>query len=321
MKQFTRAAAALAVLLLGAGSAAAEFPERPVSIIVPWAAGGGTDTVVRIFAAGFEKELGVPVNVVNRPGGNGIAGHNAIASATPDGYTLGAASPEIAFYKTLGTSEITPDSVDLFSRLAVIPAGVTVREDSPFKTIDDLIKAAKENPKGTFSGSGTGTGGSWHIAMGGLLKAAGLPADQARWVPSQGGTPALQDVVSGGITMFTGSPIEAKSLLEANRVRTIVMMTSERQDAFPNVPTTKEANIDWVYENWFALVAPKGIPAEARKKLYDAAKRAHALPEVQDMLKQRGIKPVWDEPGTFEKYVAEFVSKGTAVLKDLGLAK
>src|SRR5215204_4119278 len=112
----TRRTLVAAGALLASAGAAVAFPDRPVSIIVPWAAGGGTDTVVRIFAAGFEKELGQPVNVINRPGGNGVAGHNAIATATPDGYTLGAASPEIAFYKTLGTADITPQNFDLFSR-------------------------------------------------------------------------------------------------------------------------------------------------------------------------------------------------------------
>ena len=196
----TRRTLLAAGALLASAGAALAFPDRPVQIIVPWAAGGGTDTVVRIFAAGFEKELGVPVNVVNRAGGNGITGHSAIANAAPDGYTIGAASPEIAFYKALGTGDLTPASFDLFSRIALIPAGVTVKADAPYKTLADFLKAAKDSPKGTLMASGTGTGGSWHIAAGGLMKSAGLEADRLRWVPSQGGAPALQDVAAGGIT-------------------------------------------------------------------------------------------------------------------------
>src|SRR3712207_3686544 len=147
-----------AVLALTGGASA--FPDRPVQIIVPWAAGGGVDTVIRIFADGFEKELGVPVNVVNRTGGNGLTGHTHIAVAAPDGYTLGAASPEIAFYKTLGTGDISPESFDLFSRLAVIPAGVTVRADAPYRTLGDFLEAVKASPKGALMASGTGAGGS-----------------------------------------------------------------------------------------------------------------------------------------------------------------
>jgi tripartite-type tricarboxylate transporter receptor subunit TctC len=292
-----------------------------VQVIAPWAAGGGVDTVTRIFADGFEKELGVPVNVVNRTGGGGLTGHTFIATAAPDGYTLGVASPEIAFYKSLGVGDIMPDSFDLFSRLSLIPAGVTVRADAPYKTLGDFLKAVKESPKGTFMGSGTGTGGSWHIAAGGLLKAAGIEADRLRWVPSQGGAPALQDLVAGGLTVFTGSPIEAKPMLDAGRVRTIALMAEERPATFPDVPTTKESGIDWTYQNWFALVGPKGIPQDRRQKLFEAAQRAMARPEVQDAMKARGITPVWDKPGEFDAYVRGFVERGNAVLKDLGLTK
>jgi tripartite-type tricarboxylate transporter receptor subunit TctC len=320
MKSFIRSAVALGAFL-GLMGAASAFPDRPVQIIVPWAAGGGVDTVTRIFAQGFEKELGVPVNVVNRTGGGGLTGHTFMTTAAPDGYTLGVASPEIAFYKSMGLGDITPENFDLFSRLSLIPAGVTVKADAPFKTLQDFLKAVRESPKGTFTTSGTGPGGSWHIAIGGLLKAAGMEADRTRWVPSQGGAPALQDVAAGGITAFTGSPIEAKALLDAGRVRTIALMTEERPATFPDIPTTKEAGVDWTFQNWFALVGPKGIPQDRRQTLFAAAERTMARPEVQEAMKQRGITPVWDKPGEFETYVKGFVERGNAVLKDLGLVK
>jgi tripartite-type tricarboxylate transporter receptor subunit TctC len=319
MKTLARWGLALAGLL--AAGAADAFPDRPVQIIVPWAAGGGTDTVARIFSTAFEQELKVPVNVVNRPGGNGLAGHTAIMMSGPDGYNLGVASPEIAFYKTLGTGDVTPASFDLFSRLSLIPAGVTVRADAPYTTLDDFLKAVKESQKGTLMASGSGVGGAWHVAVGGLLKAAGIEADRLRWVPSQGGAPALQDVMAGGITAFTGSPVEAKSLMEAGRVKTIALMTAARSPIFPAVPTTKEAGVDWTYENWFALVAPNGLPADRRSTLYEAARRVMAKPEVQEAMRVRGIQPVWDAPGEFETYVKGFAERGNAVLADLGLAK
>jgi tripartite-type tricarboxylate transporter receptor subunit TctC len=317
----TRRTLLAAGALLASAGAALAFPDRPVQIIVPWAAGGGVDTVIRIFADGFEKELGVPVNVVNRTGGGGLTGHTFIATAAPDGYTLGGASPEIAFYKALGLGDLTSESFDLFSRVSLIPAGVTVRADAPYKDLKEFLAAVKASPKGAFTASGTGTGGSWHIAAGGLLRAAGLEADRIRWVPSQGGAPALQDLAAGGLTAFTGSPIEAKPLLEAGKVRTLALMTAERPPTFPDVPTTKEAGLDWTYQNWFALAGPKGIPQDRRQKLAAAAERAMARPEVQSAMKARGITPVWDKPGEFDAYVKEFVARGTAVLKELALAK
>jgi tripartite-type tricarboxylate transporter receptor subunit TctC len=307
--------------LVGFGPSALAFPDRPVQIIVPWAAGGGVDTVTRIFADGFEKELGVPVNVVNRTGGGGVTGHTFMATAAPDGYTLGVASPEIAFYKAMGVADITTESFDLYSRLSLIPAGVTIKADAPQKDLKEFLAAVKAAPKGTYTASGSGTGGSWHVAIGGLLKAAGMETDRMRWVPSQGGAPALQDLAAGGITAFTGSPIEAKAMLESGKVRTIALMTAERPPTFPDIPTTKENGIDWTFQNWFALVGPKGIPQDRRQKLFEAAGRAMARPEVQNAMKARGITPMWDKPGEFEPFVKDFVARGTEVLKELGLTK
>lgn len=315
----TALAGALVALVALPGSGVA-FPDRPVTIIVPWAAGGGTDAVVRIFAAGYEQELGVPVNVVNRTGGGGVTGHADIINAEPDGYTLGAASPEITFYETLGQADFGIEDLDLFSRLAVIPAGVTVAADSPYEDLDDLLEAFRAEEPGTLSSSGTGVGGSWHVAGAGMLKAAGIDPNAMRWIPSDGGAPALQDVVAGGTTMFTGSPVEAIGLLDAGRVRTIALFTEEPQEAFPDSPTAREQGVDWVYENFFALVAPKGIDPERREILYEAAARAHALPDVQANLEERGIVPVWDEPGEFEEYAASFAATAQEILTDLGLA-
>ena len=320
MKKFRRAALAMATLALAAGPAFA-FPDRPVQLIVPWAAGGGMDAVMRIFANGLEAELKQPVTVINRTGGGGVTGHTAIATATADGYTIGGASPEISFFKTLGLGDLTPESIDMFSRVSLIPAGVTVKMDSPYKTIADFIKAVKESPKGTFTSSGTGMGGSWHVAAGGLMKAAGLPADQIRWVPSNGGAPALQDLAAGGISAFTGSPIEAKAMLDGGRVRTILLMTEERHPNFPDVPSAKEAGLDWTYQNWFAIAAPKGVPADRRKILYEAAERTMKREDVRKGMADRGITPVWDTPAELQDYVKTFGERGNAVLKELGLAK
>lgn len=320
MKGFRTLALALGALAIGAAPAFA-FPDRPVQLIVPWAAGGGMDAVMRIFANGLEAELKQPVNVINRTGGGGVTGHTAIATGAADGYTIGGVSPELSFFKTLGLGELTPESVDMFSRVSLIPAGVTVKADSPYKTIADFIKAVKESPKGTFTSSGTGMGGSWHVASGGLMKAAGLPADQIRWVPSNGGAPALQDLAAGGISAFTGSPIEAKAMLDGGRVRTILMMTEERHPNFPDVPSAKEAGLDWTYQNWFAIAAPKGVPADRRKILYEAAERTMKREDVRKGMADRGITPVWDTPAQLQDYVKTFGERGNGVLKDLGLAK
>jgi tripartite-type tricarboxylate transporter receptor subunit TctC len=313
---------AAAAVALAALPAAAAYPERPVQIIVPWDAGGGTDISARIFAAGLEKELKVPVNVVNRSGGSGVVGHAAIVNAEPDGYTLGVGSPELAFLRTIGLADIGPDSFTLISRITVIPAGVTVKGDAPWKSLAELLDSVRKEPPGTYTASGSGQGGSWHMAIAGLLASQGMETDRIKWVPSRGGAPALKDLTAGGITMFTGSPIEGKALIEAGQVRPLAVMGPSRSPIFPDVPTLKEAvGSDWTYENWFAFVGPKGLPPAIVQKLAEAGARAHASPEVQDAMKARGVQPLWDGPEAFPAFAKAFEAKAADILKRLGLAK
>lgn len=313
--------AAGAALLGAPNPAAAAFPDRPVTLIVAWAAGGGTDSVARIFAAGLERELGQPVNVVNRTGGGGVTGHTAIATAKPDGYTIGIASSDFVLYRTMAMADMGADSFDLISRVATIPAGLTVQTNGPYKSLNDLIAAIKAQPKGSLTTSGSGAGGSWHLAIGGLTKTLGLPADQVKFVPSTGGAPALNDLAAGGLSMVTASPIEAKPLHDAGKVKVLAVMDSQRLPTFPDVPTLKESGIDWELINWFAMVAPKGLPADARAKLIEAATKAHARPDVQQPLKDRGITPKWETPEAFKAFADNYTQTSIGLLKDLGLAK
>ena len=306
----------------GEEAGGATYPDRPITVIVPWGAGGGTDTITRIFAIGFEEEMGVPINVVNRTGGNGVVGHEAIRSAAPDGYTIGVATSEITYFETLGLADITPDDFDLISRIALIPAGVTVRADSEFATLEELLAAVAAQPAGTFRASGSGLGGPWHMAIAGLEKEAGIPTGTIQWIPSQGGAPALQELLADGISFFTGSPVEARSLLEAGEVRTLAIMSEERSPAFPDIPTVGEAaGLDWALSNWFSLVLPNGVPEEIREIIIEKARAAHRYAEVQEALAERGITPTWDGPEGFTTFATDFTQTAAELLGDLGLAR
>ena len=311
-------AALAGVVAFGGAPALAEYPERPVTIIVPWGAGGGTDTIIRLFSVGFEEAMGQPINVVNRTGGSGVVGHSAIANANPDGYTLGACTSEITYFETIGLAPITPDSFDLVSRLAIIPAGVTVKADSPYNSLAEVIEAARA---GGLTSSGSGLGGPWHMAVAGMMKSAGADVDSVQFIPSQGGAPALQDLVAGGISMFTGSPIEARALADAGEVKILAIMSDERSPAFPEVPTLKESGVDWSLTNWFSLCAPKGLPEDVKAKVEAAAVQGHASAEVQDALAQRGITPLFDGSEAFSAYASEFAVEARSLLTALGLAK
>jgi tripartite-type tricarboxylate transporter receptor subunit TctC len=300
---------------------AQSWPSRPVTIIVPWAAGGGADTVTRIISAGLEREIPQPVNVVNRTGGNGVVGHVFIANAAPDGYTIGVGTSEIANFKVLGQSDITPASYDLISRISLIPAGVTVKAGGPWPDFAAFASALKEGRKGQFTGSGVGTGGAWHLAAAGMTRAMGLEADRIRWVPSQGGAPALQDLVAGGINVFTGSPVEAKGLADAGQVRVVATMGSARMGLFPDAPTLKELGLDWTFENWFGFVAPRDIPAPVRARLVEALAKAHARADVQEMMRARGIVPIWESSAAFAAFASQASETNAALLRELGLVR
>lgn len=319
MKNLSAGLVLAATLAFAAAPAAAEYPDRPVTIIVPWGAGGGTDTIIRIFAVGFEEAMGQPINVVNRTGGSGVVGHSAIVNAAPDGYTLGACTSEITYFDAIDLAPITPASFDLISRLAVIPAGVTVAADSPFETVGQMVESIEGGTAMTSSGSGLG--GPWHMAVAGMMKTVGQPADAVQFIPSKGGAPALQDLVAGGIDMFTGSPIEARALSDAGEVKILAIMSDERSAAFPDVPTLKEQGIDWSLTNWFSLCAPKGLPDDVKAKIVAAAEEAHASEAVQDALAQRGITPVFDGPEEFTVFADGFAVEATGLLQDLGVAK
>lgn len=321
MHILTKLMASAALAMTATAGFAADYPDRPVTIIVPWGAGGGTDTIIRIFAVGFEEAMGQPINVVNRDGGSGVVGHAAIAQARPDGYTLGACTPEITYFETMGLADITPENYTLVSRLALIPAGITVANDSPYEDVGQIIEAFKSEPAGSFTSSGSGIGGTWHMATAGLMKSIGEPVDKIRFIPSKGGAPALQDMVSGGLNLFTGSPVEAKALAEAEEVRILGIMSDERSPAFPDVPTLKESGVDFSISNWFSLCAPAGLPEDVTAKIAAAAEEAHATATVQDALAQRGITPYFDGPEEFQSFAAGFTEEAGGLLGELGLVK
>lgn len=309
--------------LFPASVASAAYPERPITLIVPWGAGGGTDTLTRIFAKGLEDELGVRINVVNRTGGSGVTGHSAIANAEPDGYTIGAGTSELAAtFEVTGLAGLTAKDFTLISRMATLPASFVVKADSPHGTLRNALDDIRANPAGTYSSSGSGQGGPWHIAAAGLMLAEGMPFNQVKWIPSKGGAPALQDLAAGGVTFFTGAPSEARALADAGEVRILAIMSGARSPVFPDTPTVREAaGTDWAYENWFSLVAPKGLPPEVVTRLSEAGKRAAARPEVREKLLERGYTPTWESPQEFALFVGEFSVVISGLLKDLGMAK
>ena len=324
-RSLLRALAALmlvAGLMLGGATAfAADYPRRPVTVIVPWGAGGGTDAVGRILGALLEKELGQPFNVVNRTGGSGAVGHSAIANGRPDGYTIGVVTVELTMMHWLGLTPITYKDVTPIALVNDDPAGVMVAVNSKFNSTKQILDYVKGHP-GELKASGTGQGGIWHLALAGMLKADGLGPNDVRWVPSKGAAPGLQDLIAGGVDIVTASIPEGKSLIDAGRVKALAVMSTKRNAVFPDVPTLKEAiGLDWTTAAWRGIAAPKGTPKEVADVLEKALNKIVNGQEYKDFLAKRGYGWNWADADAFGKFMAKADEDNGAVMKAAGLTR
>jgi tripartite-type tricarboxylate transporter receptor subunit TctC len=303
------------------GSAHAAWPERPITLIVAWGAGGGTDATARIIASLLEKELGQPVNVVNRTGGNGVVGHSAIAKAKPDGYTLGMLTVEIAMMKHQGLTNLTPADYTPLALMNVDPAAVSVSATSPYKSMGELLAAIKANP-GKLKASGTGQGGIWHIAMAGLLKTAGLDPNAVPFVPSNGAAPAMLELAAGGIDIVPTSLPEARSMIDAGKARPLAVMADQREPLYPDVPTLKESvNLDWKIGVWRGIAGPKGLPDEVVKRMEQALDRVNHGQEFRDFMKQRGFGVGYASGAEYGAFMQKSMDDFGTVISAIGMSR
>jgi tripartite-type tricarboxylate transporter receptor subunit TctC len=320
-KLVSRLACGVFAAALLASSAFAAYPERPITLIVPWGAGGGTDATARIIGSLLEKELNQPVTVVNRTGGSGVVGHSAIAGAAPDGYTIGILTVEISMMHWQGLTELSGASYTPIGLVNADPAGVQVRADAPYKNLGDLVAAIKANP-GKFKASGTGQGGIWHLSIAGMLRDLKVDPAAVPWVPSNGAAPGLQDLVAGGVEIVPCSLPEARSLIDAGKVKSLAIMDEKPSALYPNIPTLKSlTGSNWTMAAWRGIAAPKGIPAEARDKLAAAIKKIAASKEYHDFMTGRGFGVIYAEPAEFGKFMAKSDADMGTIMKAVGIAK
>lgn len=325
MSKPMRSLARFAIVALAAAmpfaAGAQSYPSRPITFVVPWGAGGGTDTTARYFAAQLEKELGQPVNVVNRTGGGGVVGHSAIAQAPADGYTIGMITVEISMMHWQGLTDLVPASYTPLALVNADPAGFTVKADSPFKSVKEVLDFARANP-GKLKASGTAQGGIWHLALAGLLNDAKVPQTAIPWVPSNGAAPAMQDLVAGGVDIVTCSLPEARALIDAGKAKPLAVMDSKPTPLYPKVPTMKEASGSaWTVSAWRGIAAPKGIPKDAETRLVTAIKKIWDSKEFKDFAESKGYGTAWAAQADFAAFMAKGDADMGVVMKAAGLAK
>lgn len=311
----TAAAAAFMMSALAMGTAAAaDYPSRPISVIVPYPAGGGADQAARTLATLLEKELGQPINVINRGGGAAVPGTTAVARARPDGYTLGVITSDISLYKPQGLASLTHEDLTPIIQTTQIAAGVNVIADAPYKTMSELMSAIKEKP-GQLKATGAAPGVNWHVAFLGMMMGEGLDPASVIWVPTQGGTAGHLDVAAGNSTFSTASMAEARALIEAGKIRPLAVMSAQRLEMFPDVPTLKETiGSDWTYALWHGLAGPKDLPDEVMQVLMPAVKKVVASQEFKQSLQERGFEVVGRAGDDFGAFMAADLKTMTEVL-------
>lgn len=313
---------ALLAALVVSLPAFADYPEKPITLIVPWAAGGGTDATARTIASSLETALGQTVNVQNRTGGSGVVGHTAIANARPDGYTLGLATVEVAMMHWQGLTDLTYADFTPIGQVNFDSASLSVARDAEYSDVESLLTAVRNDPPGTYNASGTGLGGIWHVAMNGFLMDQGIEAGKITWIPSQGAAPAMTELASDSIDLAASSLPEARSMIEAGRIQSLGVMTPQRLENFPDVPTMSEqVESDFTLGAWRGVVGPEGMDEEVVATLERALKTAYDSDAYQNFMARQGYGLVWRDAEDFQALMAEDDAKFGNIMKQMGLAR
>lgn len=302
-----------------ATSASAQYPEKPITLIVPFSQGGATDQIARMFAEPLEQELGQPVVIVNQPGAGGAVGLANLSQARADGYMIGLGSDStLAARPLMSDSGYTHESFQPIARLVEIPSGVAVRSDSPYESLEDLVEAMKTEQL-TWSSSGVGSGP--HLAMAVFMDKFDVSANH---VTSGGNKEALVKLLSGEVDFLSGGGSNFPPMLDESGqgdIRVLGLAGEQRWQYLPDVPTYTEQGFPYLRSQWFALVGPKGMPEEAVKKLSAAAESIVTDPEKKDLLAQFYFDPAYQNPEELAQQIEQEIEELRPVLKEAGLAK
>jgi len=310
--------AATAALSTFVAPAFAQYPDRQVTLIVPPAAGGGTDTLYRALARAAEPHLGKPIVVLNRPGAGGGLGTGEISRAKPDGYTIGAVLQQV--HLGIMTPELNYKHTD-FTYLMMVnadPMAVTVRGDSPWKSMRDLIEAARASP-GKISVGNCGSGCISDIATGMIEREAKVKFIH---VPFNGHSPGRTAILGGHLDVMMLTPTEAIEFVNNGQLRVLAVTDDKRSTILPAVPTMQEAAGFAVNAvGWRAIGGPPGLPRDVQAKVIDAFTKAMADKEFVAFAAKAGFELRSMDAAQMQAFVAKENTEWRQVMGELGLAK
>ena len=310
---------------LGAASAAAAlgprfafaagYPDKPILFICPWPAGGTADQTMRALCAAASKSLGQSIVVENRAGAAGMLGLKAMASAKPDGYTIGQIPISVTRFSQLGTVQIDPlKDLSYIARTSGQTFGIAVQAGSPWKTLKDFVAHAKANP-GKVTYSSSGVGGATHVGMEEFALAAGIDLNHIAY---KGGSEALVALMGGHVDALADSSSWAENV-RAGKLRLLATWGEKRTHDFKDVPTLKESGYNVVVDAPNGIGAPKGLDPAVWARLRESFKAAAASPEFVAACDKIDAPLMYLDAPDYEKYVAQTVVKEKALIERLKL--
>ena len=312
-RQFIHSLAALAatpVLPAMAQAPAGAWPQRPIELIVPFAAGGGTDVLARALAEVARKHLPQDLIVLNRAGASGAVGWTELANARPDGYKIGIITVELTMIPHMGLTKISSDALLPVARLNADPATIAVRADSPYRSIEELIAAARKDEAAVRIGN-AGPGSLGHLAAAALQDKAGVKFNHA---PYRGANPAVLVLLGGHIEAVAVTPVEVATYVAAGKIRPLAIMAEQRiQAGWEAVPTLKERGIDLLIGGWRGLAVPRNTPDAVVQTL----RKAMALTLKDPVLRETMAKQNMGEGYLDQPEFKAVIDRDNAVFKQL----
>jgi tripartite-type tricarboxylate transporter receptor subunit TctC len=311
--------AGFVLLFFAMGAAAQIFPSRPVRMIVPFASGGGSDTVARVISQALSASMGQGFVVENRTGAGGAIGAEAVAKSAPDGYTLLLGSTSEIVHLVNVSTKVPYDPVKDFAPVSLVgsvPMALTVNEALPVSSVQDLVKLAKAQPGKLSFGSG-GTGTTTHLAVELFAATVGIKMTH---VPYKGSGAIIPDLLNGNLQL--GMPLLPAILPQASsgKVKILAISTAKRAPSLPNTPTLQEAGVKG-YDTtlWTGILAPAGTPREIVAKLNAETVGALARTEVKDALNKQGVEPIPSTPGEFAAAIRTELQTMGKLVREAGI--
>lgn len=298
-------------------AAKANFPKKQLSIVVPYAPGGASDTVARIFAQELEKQLGKPVVVSNKTGASGAVGLEAVKNSAPDGYTIAYMPVESTMISSLGFTDLTSNDFKFIGRVMTIPAAITVRKDAPWNTLEEFIQYAKANPEKIQVGN-SGTGSIWQVAAASLEEAAGIKFTH---VPFDGAAPAIAALMGGNIQAVAVSPAEVKSNVDAGDFKVLAILGDKPSSVVPDVPTATSLGYKVAAMGWGGFAVPKDTPDDVVQILSDAADKAINTDNIKKLLKDRGFEFAYMSGKDMDAFAKDQLQMYQELIPKLGIVQ